>query len=82
MAKFYWLKFDNQKISKKIYRISKFKAKCNLGHKWVWHGSYNPQGSGWYRKFTFEEYKKPIFVTDQSGFVKQPTTIHRKKVDF
>ena len=57
MAKFYWLKFDNQKISKKIYRISKFKAKCNLGHKWVWHDKApdeSSEGAGWYRYITWK----------------------------
>ena len=54
MVEYYWLKFDNQKLSKKINVISISKAKCELGHKWIWHGSKAPEGAGWYRYATWK----------------------------
>ena len=53
MVEYYWLKFDNQKLSKKINVISKSKAKCELGHKWFWYDEA-PEGAGWYRYATWK----------------------------
>jgi len=58
MVEYYWLKFEEQNLSKELKIISTSIAECELGHKWFRHGSRNPKGSGWYRKFTFEEYKE------------------------
>ena len=55
---YFWLKFEQQNLSKSLKVISKSKAKCDLNYQWTWHGSRGPKGAGWYRKFTFEEYNK------------------------